>query len=65
MDWIEFVSQHSGSPFASKMRHQNIRGKGEEMVLKVEKRAVETASTLAKWLKATEQKISLEEALKY
>jgi len=65
MDWIEFISQHSGSPFASKMRHQNIRGQGEEIVLKMEKRVEETAGTLTKWLKATEQKISLEEALKY
>ena len=69
MDWIEFVSKHSGSPFSPKMRHHNIARERflpefETIEQEIERRFENSASTLVRWLKATEQKISLDEALK-
>lgn len=58
MDWIEFVSKHSGSPFAPKMRHWNI-GK-EDLAQKLE----QASSTLSTWLKETEKQITLRQAWK-
>ena len=70
MDWIEFVSKHSGSPFAPKMRHHNIRGielsaSFQRIEQKIEQKVGNSASTLIQWLRATEQKISLDDALKF
>ena len=58
MDWIEFASRHPGSPFAPKMRHQNIRGK--EIVSRVE----EEFGTLARWVFETQEKIEQQTRLK-
>ena len=58
MDWIEFVSNHSGSPFSAKMRHWNI-GK-EDLAQKLEL----ASSTLSSWLKETEKQITLRQAWK-
>lgn len=60
MDWIEFVSKHSGSPFAPKMRHHNI-GIGSQTIVE---RVEEGAGTLASWLKRTEEKIRLQNSIK-
>lgn len=65
MDWIEFVSQHQGSPFAPKMRHQNLKDFSPEAFFIGARSTVrKTQSTLMDWLRETEKQIASNEALR-
>jgi len=65
MDWIEYVSSHSGSPFSPKMRHHNMKDfSPEAFFIGARSAARKTQSTLMDWIRETEKQISLNESMR-